>query len=198
VPLLQQPASASREQGDIHIYGNPHYWLDPIRGKAIALNIYESLTRLRPSDREYFAGNLQQFNDSIDESLATLMTQIAPYAGAKIVAYHNEWPYFEERFGMNIVDFLEPKPGIPPSPSQLAKVIRLMQSEGIRIIITSPYFKKDAAELVARKTDAIVVTLGTSVGATDGIDTYLDLFRYNVSALVAAFEQTGYKGQTSP
>jgi ABC-type Zn uptake system ZnuABC Zn-binding protein ZnuA len=198
VPLLQQPASASREQGDIHIYGNPHYWLDPIRGKAIALNIYESLTRLRPSDREYFAGNLQQFNDSIDESLATLMTQIAPYAGAKIVAYHNEWPYFEERFGMNIVDFLEPKPGIPPSPSQLAKVIRLMQSEGIRIIITSPYFKKDAAELVARKTDAMVVTLGTSVGATDGIDTYLDLFRYNVSALVAAFEQTGYKGQTSP
>jgi len=190
MPLLQIPSSVSREQGDIHVYGNPHYWLDPARGKVIAQNIYDGLVRLQPESQAYFAGNLQRFNQQLDEKTAAWKAQMAPYAGTKIIAYHNEWPYFETAFGLEIIDFLEPKPGIPPTPSQLAKIIGLMQQQHIRIIINSPYFKADAAELVARKVDGQVVTLASSVGAFDGIDTYFDLFDYNINQLVQALKVT--------
>ena len=197
VSLLEQPTSASREQGDIHVYGNPHYWLDPVRGKLIAANIAAALSRLRPADRPYFEDRLRRFSSEVDSALIDWQASIAPFAGAKVVAYHNEWPYFEERFGIDIVDFLEPKPGIPPTPSQLARIIRLMEGEDIRVIITSPYFKTDAADLVARKAGGVVVTLATSVGAEEGIDTYFDLFRHNLEQIVSAFRETGYPTASS-
>ncbi|MDX1740776.1 MAG: metal ABC transporter substrate-binding protein, partial [Rhodothermales bacterium] len=173
------------------------YWLDPVRGKLIAANIAAALSRLRPTDRPYFEDRLRRFSSEVDSALIDWQASIAPFAGAKVVAYHNEWPYFEERFGIDIVDFLEPKPGIPPTPSQLARIIRLMEGEDIRVIITSPYFKKDAADLVARKAGGVVVTLATSVGAEEGIDTYFDLFRHNLEQILSAFRETGYATASS-
>ena len=194
VPLLQTPTSVSREQGDIHIFGNPHYWLDPVRGKIVARNIFEGLVRLRPQDRDYFEANLAQFNGEIDSRTAGWLQEMAPYDGARIIAYHNSWPYLAERFGLDIVDYLEPKPGIPPTPSQLAKVIQTMKREGIRIIIIEPYFKTDAADLVARKTEGHVLELATSVGAHEDISTYFDLFDHNVRKLTEALREIGSTG----
>jgi zinc/manganese transport system substrate-binding protein len=187
VPLLQVPTTVSREQGDIHIFGNPHYWLDPDNGKIIAQNIRDGLVRVSPGDAEYFDANLERFVASIDARKEAWATEFAALSGLPIVAYHNQWPYFEAAFGLRIVDFLEPKPGIPPTPSQLAKVIGLMAQQDLDIIIISPYYQKDAAELVARKTDAAVVELGTSVGAFEGIDTYQDLFDFNLNAILTAY-----------
>ena len=113
-----------------------------------------------------------------------------PYRGTKIIAYHNQWPYFARHFGLEIVDFLEPKPGIPPTPSQLAKVIRIMQTQGIKVLIISPYYKPDAANLVARKVGGKVVTLASSVGAFKEVKDYFDLFDYNVDRLIEAFRST--------
>lgn len=113
---------------------------------------------------------------------------MAPYKGSKIIAYHNEWVYFEERFGLHIVDFLEPKPGIPPSPNQLVKVIGEIKRDNIKVIISSPYFTTESADLVARQTGAKVVVLATSVGADEHIKTYFDLFDYDVNKLVDAFK----------
>ncbi|MCH8276816.1 MAG: zinc ABC transporter substrate-binding protein [Bacteroidetes bacterium] len=124
VPLLQVPTSVSREQGDIHIYGNPHYWLHPALGKYIAQNIYNRLVALLPEAREDFDRNLQHFNEELDRRMEGWSRAMALFRGARIIAYHNQWPYFENAFGLEIVDFLEPKPGIPPTPSQLAKIIR--------------------------------------------------------------------------
>lgn len=187
VPLLEVPTSVSREQGDIHIYGNPHYWLHPALGKYIAKNIYDALVRLRPEARDEFDTNLAVFNETLDEMIRNLGVRMALFRGARIMAYHNQWPYFEAAFGLDIVDFLEPKPGIPPTPSQLAKVIRTMERENLRVIIIAPYFKKDAAELVARNVNGIVVTLASSVGAFPEVETYFDLFDYNVERMIEAF-----------
>ncbi|MCX6135711.1 MAG: metal ABC transporter substrate-binding protein [Ignavibacteriales bacterium] len=186
VPLLQIPTSASRGQGDIHVFGNPHYWLDPVNGKAIAKNIFDGLVRVDPDHRSLFEANLNKFNQTIDAKIKEWTEKMRPYAGTKIIAYHNEWPYFEQRFGLQIVDFLEPKPGIPPSPSQLLKVINEMKRDHIKIIIISPYFTTESADLVARSTGGKVVTLATSVGANDKIQSYIDLFDYNVSQLLDA------------
>lgn len=188
VPLLQVPASVNRGEGDIHIFGNPHYWLDPANGKIIAQNIYEGLVRIAPQEQAYFEENLRKFNAEIDRKLQNWVAAMLPFKDSKVIAYHNEWPYFEARFGLVIVDFLEPKPGIPPTPSQLAKVIATMKREQIKVIINSPYFTAQSAELVASNVGGKVVTLATSVGAEDGIKTYFDLFDYNVAKMIAALK----------
>jgi len=188
IPLLQVPTSASREQGDIHIYGNPHYWLDPLNGKIIARNICAGLVRVDPDHRSLYEGNLKKFDETIDAKTKEWTEKMRPFAGAKVIAYHNEWPYFEQRFGLKIVDFLEPKPGIPPTPSQLLKVINEIKRDHIKVIITSPYFNTDSADLVARNTGAKVVTLATSVGANDTIKTYYDLFDYDILQVMQALQ----------
>ena len=193
VPLLQVPSSVNRGEGDIHIYGNPHYWLDPIRGKNIADAIYKGLVRISPENQMFFETNLKTFNDKIDAKAKEWVTKMAPFKNTKIIAYHNEWVYFEQRFGLQIVDFLEPKPGIPPSPNQLVKVIGEIKRENIAVIISSPYFTTESADLVARQTNAKVVVLATSVGAADHIKNYFDLFDNNVNKLVQAFQQSTQK-----
>ena len=188
IHLLQVPVSASREQGDIHIYGNPHYWLDPLNGKIVAQNIFDALVRVDPDHRSLFEANLKKFNETIDARTKVWVERMRPYAGTKVIAYHNEWPYFEQRFGLEIVDFLEPKPGIPPTPSQLLKVINEMKREHIKVIIAAPYFTTESADLVARNTGGKVVILATSVGANESIKTYYDLFDYDISQIIKALQ----------
>lgn len=191
VELLQRPQTADRSQGDIHVYGNPHYWMDPLRGKQIARTIARKLIALRPAEEAFFRENLRRFEAEIDTGTARWTGRLAALRDLPVIAYHNEWPYFEERFGFTIVDFLEPKPGIPPSPGQLRKVIAAVEARKIPLIITSPYFTPDAANLVSRETGARVVVLATAVEAFDGIDTYLDLFEYNTRVLLAALSAGG-------
>ena len=110
---------------------------------------------------------------------------MAPFKGTKIIAYHNEWVYFETRFGLQIVDFMEPKPGIPPSPSQLVKVIKEIKANSIKVIISSPYFTTSSSEMVSQQTGAKKLTLATSVGAFPSVKDYFDLFEYNINELTA-------------
>jgi ABC-type Zn uptake system ZnuABC Zn-binding protein ZnuA len=110
---------------------------------------------------------------------------MAAFKGTKIIAYHNEWVYFETRFGLNIVDFMEPKPGIPPSPSQLVKVIKEIKANNIKVIISSPYFTTSSSDVVAKQTGVKELTLATSVGAFDSIKNYFDLFDYDIEQLTA-------------
>ena len=183
VALMQVPSTLNRGEGDIHIFGNPHYWLNPENGKIIAKNICDGLCRVSPENKMYFETNLKAFNTKSDLKIKEWLTKMLPYKGSKIIAYHNEWCYFENRFGLKIVDFLEPKPGIPPSPSQLVKVIGEVKADKIKVIISSPYFTTSSGEVVAKQTGAKAIVLATSVGAFDAIKNYFDLFDYNISKL---------------
>ncbi|MCZ6706212.1 MAG: metal ABC transporter substrate-binding protein [Bacteroidetes bacterium] len=189
VPLLEVPTRASREEGDIHIFGNPHYWLDPVRGKLIAQNIYQGLVRVSPENKNYFQKNLENFHQKIDIKMKEWKSKMSKYEGAKIIAYHNQWCYFENQFGLKIVDFLEPKPGIPPSPSQLVKVIDQVIENDIKVIIISPYFTNKSAKVVARETKVEVVVFATSVEANTEVNNYFDIFDYNIEKLIEALEK---------
>jgi zinc/manganese transport system substrate-binding protein len=188
VQLQQVPSSINRSEGDIHIYGNPHYWLDPLNGKQIARNICDGLERVSPENKALFEANLKTFNETIDQKMKTWSLQMARFNGAKIIAYHNEWCYFENRFGLHIVDFLEPKPGIPPTPAQLVKIIGEVKSNAIKVIISSPYFTTSSSDVVAKQTGVKVLTLATSVGAFDAVKTYFDVFDYNINMLTSALK----------
>lgn len=188
VQLLQVPSVLNRGEGDIHAFGNPHYWLDPVRGKQMARNITNGLERVDPANKNYYEANLKTFDVTIDQKLLQWEAAMKPFAGADIIVYHDEWVYFETRFGLHIVDFLEPKPGIPPSPQQLVKVIGEVKSDNIKVIVTSPYFTPSSPEVVAKQTGAKVLTLATSVGAFPQIKTYYDLFDYDIQQLTDALK----------
>lgn len=188
VSLLQVPTSANRGEGDIHIFGNPHYWLDPINGKIIARNICNGLERVDPSNKAFYEANLKAFDDKIDAKMKEWASKMAPFKGAPLIAYHNEWVYFETRFGLHVVDFMEPKPGIPPTPSQLVKVINEIKANNIKVIISSPYFTTSSSDVVAKQTGVKVLTLATSTGAFDSVKSYFDLFDYDIAQLMAALK----------
>jgi ABC-type Zn uptake system ZnuABC Zn-binding protein ZnuA len=188
VGLLQVPSSVNRGEGDIHIYGNPHYWLDPLNGKVIARNITSGLERIDPSSKSFYEANLAAFDAKIDTKLKEWQAKMAPFKGSKIIAYHNEWVYFETRFGLQIVDFMEPKPGIPPSPSQLVKVIKEVSADKIKVIISSPYFTTSSSDVVAKQTGVKELTLATSTAAFSSIKNYFDLFDYDIEQLTAVLK----------
>ncbi len=188
IGLLQVPSSSNRGEGDIHIYGNPHYWLDPLNGKVIGRNIANGLERLDPGNKTFYEANLYNFFSKINSKMQEWQAKMAPFKDAKIIAYHNEWVYFERRFGLQIVDFMEPKPGIPPSPSQLVKVIKEVKANNIRIIISSPYFTTSSSDVVAKQTGVKELTLATSTGAFTGIKNYFDLFDYDIDKITEALK----------
>ena len=191
ISLLQIPnipAAQLRAGGDIHVYGNPHYWHDPLNGKTIAQNIYDALVEEAPEYEDYFKKNLESFFTRIDESVVKWTKLMDPYKGRKIIAFHNSWPYLEKRFGFVIADFIEPKPGIPPSPGHLVSVIKKMRSQKIKAIIISPYFNDKPANVIADKVGGKVIKVAPSVGAFDDVNSYFDMFDYNLNALVDAFK----------
>ncbi|HEV8083993.1 MAG TPA: metal ABC transporter substrate-binding protein [Chitinophagaceae bacterium] len=188
VGLLQVPSSSNRGEGDIHIYGNPHYWLDPLNGKVIARNIANGLERLDPSDKTFYETNLHNFFSKIETKMVEWQAKMAPFKGSKVIAYHNEWVYFERRFGLQIVDFMEPKPGIPPSPSQLVKVINEVKSNSIKVIISSPYFTTSSSDVVSKQTGVKELTLATSTNAFPAVKNYFDLFDYDIALLTAVLK----------
>lgn len=194
IELLQRPTRRlSRAEGDIHIFGNPHYWLDPANGKIIAAHIAEVLSRLRPGWAEHFQENLARFETRLDEALARWLTRMAPYRGRRVIAYHNSWPYFEKRFGIDIAGFVEPKPGIPPSPRDLVRIIQLVRQENIGTLIHSVYHDDKPSRFVVEKTDAEIIVLMTSVHGHESIENYFDLFDYNLDILLASFERSDAK-----
>ncbi len=192
VTLLQVPnidPTKLRAEGDIHIYGNPHYWLDPENAKIIAENIYIGLVRIAPDDEGYFQENKRQFISRLDQEISKWTLMMEPYGGRKIIAFHNSWPYFENRFGIQIAGFVEPKVGISPSPKHIKSTIDSMKRENIRIIIISPYYSKKIPERIAKEVGGVVVELAPSVEGMIGISNYFDLFDYNLRQLIDAFKK---------
>ncbi len=184
VPVGKVDAS----MGDIHIYGNPHYWLDPENAKPILERIVNRLCEALPSESEYFKKNYRDYVQKLDSSIAVWEEKMKPYTGTKIVTYHNSWPYFAKRFGLEIVGFAEPKPGIPPTPSHIVSLVEKIKKEKVKVIVVEPYFNLKLAESIAEKSGAKVVVLPTSVGGLPEVKTYLDLFEYNIGRLSEAFQ----------
>jgi ABC-type Zn uptake system ZnuABC Zn-binding protein ZnuA len=122
----------------------------------------------------------------MDEAFKRWSATLAPYKGAKVVTYHRSWSNFEKRFGLDVIDFVEPKPGIPPSPSHIFHLIGTMKDNGVKVILVEPYFSLKTPQSIAEKTGAKVVVMYPSVGGDDGLDDTFKLFDRNTKALAEA------------
>jgi ABC-type Zn uptake system ZnuABC Zn-binding protein ZnuA len=190
VEILERPTGPiSRAEGDIHVFGNPHYWLDPVNGKRIAAQVAGVFTRLRPAWAAEFEAGRARFDERIDAALEGWLSRLKPYEGRAVIAYHNSWPYFTRRFGVRVAGFIEPKPGIPPSPRDLVRAIELVRKERIQAILHTVYYDDKPSRFVAEKTGARMITLATSVGGAPDVEDYFDLFEHNVGLLVAALSE---------
>jgi len=187
IRMLEIPATFDRSKGDVHPFGNPHFLLDPVNVKVIASRIAEHLALVDPKEASVFQANLKTFDAALGVKLAQWQKLLAPYHGTRIVTYHKDFVYLAERFGLEIVETLEPKPGIAPSPAHLAKVIATMKSTQAHVILVQPYQNRKTAETVARQTGAVVLDVGQQPGAVKNTDSYFQLMDYMVGTLASAF-----------
>ncbi|MBI3694398.1 MAG: zinc ABC transporter substrate-binding protein [Acidobacteria bacterium] len=189
--ILEIPTvEVTRAMGDVHPVGNPHYWLDPNNGRRIAKAIQQKFSQLRPEDAAYFAQRYDDFDRRLREAEKRWAAQMAPYRGRRIVTYHNSWPNFAKCFGLQVVGYVEPKPGIPPTPSHTLALIGFMKRENVRLILVEPYFDLRTPDSVARQTGGQVLVLMPSVGGVKEIKDYFGLFDYDINLLVNAFAKT--------
>ena len=185
VEILDRPTgNVNRSMGDVHAMGNPHYWIDPANAVRIAIQVSKKLSALRPNDAAYFADRLETFKKRMNEANKKWTAMLAPYRGAKIVTYHNSWPNFVRRYGLNVVGFVEPKPGVPPSPSHTFELINLMKEQKVKAILVEPYFDLKTPQSIAERTGAGLLVMYPSVGARPELDDYFKLFDRNINELV--------------
>ena len=192
IRLLDIPVDFDRSRGDIHGAGNPHFMMDPLNAVIAARHMAESFCRLDASQCATYRGNLAVFDAKIEAKMKEWSALLAPYGGAPIVTYHATWRYFAQRFGLKSDLYLEPKPGIPPSPPHLAEVIEKMKAEGIRVILVEPYQTLKVAETVAGHTGATVVRVAQFPGALPGTaGDYVALMDANVRAIATSLAGKG-------
>ena len=232
IDLLDVPTSFSRTQGDIHVFGNPHIWTDPLNAVQIGRNILVGLKRVDPADADYFTGREKDFEDRMfkalfgadlvqllgGQTLADLdrqgklfdflrarqyqgaplinrlggwLKQAIPIRGMQVACYHKEWDYFSREFQVNCFDYIEPKPGIPPTPRHVQEIITEMEQKHVQVLLSTNYYDRDQVLDVARRTNAKAVIVPSNVGGADGVNTYFDLMNLWVNELTRAFGAAG-------
>jgi len=172
--------------GDVHPFGNPHYWVTRGNLEIVIDNIANGLIRVSPGDADYFEQNKAAYIQKVGEVFDGLHARLEPFKGTKVIQYHQSWDYFCNEFGLEIVGSLEPKPGIPPSASHLEELVSWARHEGAKLMLIEPYYPKRPVEFVARETGAKVLWLPFYAGGKEGVDGFLDNLSYNVDRIAEA------------
>ena len=178
----------TRAMGDVHPLGNPHYWLDPDNGRRIARGFATKFAELDPSNGAYYQERFQDFDKRLSAAEQKWDAEMKPFHGRKVVTYHNSFPNFAKHFGMNVIGYVEPRPGIPPTPSHTIELIGLMKRENCKVILVEPYFDLKTPQSIARDTGGQVVQYLPSVGGEKEVTNYFQLFDYDIGLLTKAFQ----------
>ena len=189
IAVLEKPTGpVSRAQGAVHPFGNPHYWLDLRNGVIMARRVAQQLKAIAPGDSVYFEQNFTSFENDLTNRRKRLEEQMAPFRGAELVTYHKEWEYLVKWLGLNVVGYVEDKPGIPPTPRHLEELVQTMQQRKVKALLASNYTNPNVPKSIAEKTGAKLVMLASSVGGEESIRNYGDLFDSIVGKLAGALK----------
>jgi ABC-type Zn uptake system ZnuABC Zn-binding protein ZnuA len=188
VRILPPSGPVDRSRGDVHPEGNPHYTLDPANAVQVTQNIADGLKRVSPESAGRFDEGRRAFLVRLEADLARWQKTLDPMRGAKIVTYHESFNYFLNRFGLVLAGAVEDRPGIPPSPTHLASLIRQMREQNIKVVVAEPWADSKTVDLVAREGGARALILSTGVGGVKGVETYPQMIEYNVNALAGALK----------
>jgi zinc/manganese transport system substrate-binding protein len=184
-----------RSMGDVHAFGNPHYTASPANAQRMAATLVRAMAAADPGNAQFYRDNAKKLVIELADLHRQLKQKLAPYAGLKVVTFHKAWDYFADAFGIDVVDTIEPKPAITPSPAEVKKVIDVMRQRGVKIVICETYDDQDLARYVADQAGAVMLVLPDHVHGVESVDTYQDLFRYDVDKLVDAAKRTGVEAK---
>lgn len=185
VSLLEVPTGQpSRAEGDIHLFGNPHYWLSPENGLVMARSIAAKLSQMDSEHSEEFKQNLAQFESKLKARILAWREELSAFRGSELIGYHNEWLYLVDFLGLQITQFLEPKPGIPPTPRHIEELLRFVKEKKVRVIIQASFYSTDASETLARMSGAKLKVLCQSVGELPEATDYIAMLDFNISQIV--------------
>jgi ABC-type Zn uptake system ZnuABC Zn-binding protein ZnuA len=189
--ILEIPqGTVTRAEGDVHPLGNPHYWLDPDNGRRIARGIANKLADLDPADAAYFQQRFEEFNKRLSAAELKWDAEMKPYRGQKVVTYHRSFPNFARHFGLDVIGYVEPRPGIPPTPSHTIELIQLIKRENGKVVLVEPYFDLKTPQSIGRETGAQVIVYLPSVGGEKQVTNYFELFDYDIGLLIKAFQSS--------
>jgi zinc/manganese transport system substrate-binding protein len=192
--ILEIPTGQiTRAMGDVHPLGNPHYWLDPENGRRVAKAIAAKLSELRPGDKSYFDQRLADFEQRLDAAEKRWVAEMAPYKGTKVVTYHRSFPNFADRFGLDIIGYVEPRPGIPPTPQHTLDLLNEMKRQNVKIVMVEPYFDLKTPNSIGQQAGAQVLVMPPSVGGVKEVTDYFKLFDYDINLLVNAIKKASGK-----
>jgi zinc/manganese transport system substrate-binding protein len=180
--------TVTRAEGDVHPFGNPHYWLDPDNGRRIARGIANKLADLDPGNSAFFQQRFQDFDKRLSAAEQKWDADMKPWRGRKVVTYHRSFPSFAKHFGLDVIAYVEPRPGIPPTPGHTIEVIQLMKRENCKVVLVEPYFDLKTPQSIGREAGAQVVVYLPSVGGEKQVTNYIELFNHNIGLLIKAFQ----------
>ena len=187
VSVLEKPSgTVSRAEGDVHPLGNPHYYADPKALEVVANHLAQVFSDLDPTNAAEFSANAKAFNEKMEASLANWEKQMEPYRGASIVAYHKNFAYFADRFGLKLFGTVEPKPGIPPTPHHINDLAEAMKKAGVKVVVYQPYYNADASQQVAKRAGGVAVEVALEAGGLPRTDDVFSKFDSMVSSIAGA------------
>jgi ABC-type Zn uptake system ZnuABC Zn-binding protein ZnuA len=189
IPVLDVPqGNVDRSMGDVHPLGNPHYWLDPENGRRIARLFKDKFSQLDRAHEDDYEKNEKAFEARLNAAEKAWQPLLAQIKGKPIIAYHTSWRYFADYTGAKIVAFMEPKPGVPPSPSHVYEVIRDAKRTGAKVVIQEPFYERKMSDLVAKQLGGQVLVISPSVGGVKAATDYITLMRSDIEALANALK----------
>ncbi|HUK88638.1 MAG TPA: metal ABC transporter substrate-binding protein [Terriglobales bacterium] len=189
--ILEKPTGqVTRAMGDVHPLGNPHYWLDPENGRRVAQGIADKLAQMDPGDAAYFQQRFADFSRRLTEAEKRWDAEMAPYRGRKVVTYHKSWPNFAKHFDLDVAGYIEPRPGIPPSPGHTLELIQQMKRDNVKVVLVEPYFDLKTPNSIGAATGAKVLVMLPSVGGEPAVNDYFQLFDHDLALLKQAFDST--------
>jgi ABC-type Zn uptake system ZnuABC Zn-binding protein ZnuA len=180
-----------RDQGDVHSYGNPHFTLNPEIAQRMAVTLVKSMMRADPANAAYYKANAITLVKSFGEVAHKIRAEFAPYAGLKVVTFHDAWKYFADAIPIDVVGTIEPKPAITPSAAQVQQTIDMMKAQGVKVVICETYDDDKLAQYVADQTGAKMVVLPDHVNGLPGADSYQKLFEYDTQKIIEAAKAAG-------
>jgi len=182
------PKSTEHYAGDVHPYGNPHYMLDPVLAKTAIQNIYNALVEFAPQYQGEFTRNRDAYLAKLNAKIAEWEKEVKPLKGVKFVSYHEHWPYFADRFGLDYFGTIELRPGIDPTPRHIEELIAKMKVEHVPIVAREPQFPERVPKRIAEQTGATLITLPIMPGGVPNTETYIKMMDYIIHTMVGAVQ----------
>jgi len=181
VEVIEKPAAVDRSMGDVHPLGNPHYHLSPRNIYRVAGGIAEILAAANPESAGFYRANLSAWESRFKEKEKQWMEY--PLKGKKFIPYHKFFEYLAREFGFEILGYVEPKPGIPPSAGWVEKIIELAKRMKPEAILTTSYYGTREVTFLSQKSGVKYIVVPHDVGATPACKDWFSLMDQVLAAL---------------